>query len=194
MPPGSFIWHYAPPASSSLCTCKILELLGTCLCYLIAVLRGGLKSQVQIKRAERGSLPQVLHWGPEGAIPAGTKSKESLNKSSAVCVAVKIAMITRRATKVVACAFTCYSDAKEREEVAPQSESEDSAKRMGQCRSVTTAQDRIWSAGIPLRGCIFLWKPLLLSPRSSLFVHLIPQSPPLRPRGIYSAVPKERDR
>ncbi|SEO08381.1 hypothetical protein SAMN05216404_11138 [Nitrosospira multiformis] len=122
------------------------------------------------------------------------ETKESLNKSSAVRVAVKIAMITRRVTKVVACAFTCYSDAKEREKVAPQSEPEDSAKRMGQCRSVTTAQDRIWSASIPLRGCIFLWKTLLLSPRSSPFVHLIPQSPPLRLRGIYSAVPKERDR
>ena len=54
------------------------------------------------------------------AVQCGVLPKESLNKSSAERVAVKIGMIARRATKVVACAFTC-SDAKERNEVALQS-------------------------------------------------------------------------
>ncbi len=60
MPDGSFIWHYVLPAHHR----YAFVICSSCLelAFVIAVLRGrgGLKSQVQTRHAERGSLPQVL--------------------------------------------------------------------------------------------------------------------------------------
>src|SRR5687768_7577659 len=47
-------------SSFMLCACKILQLFGTCLCYLDDSIRDGLKSQKQVKRTEKRSLPQML--------------------------------------------------------------------------------------------------------------------------------------
>ena len=91
------------------------------------------------------------------------ESKEPLNKSSAERVAVKIGMITRRATKVVAWTY----DAKERNEVTLQSVTRGTREAgSGSVECHDRGPACSVSASIPLRGRIFLRKTPLLSPRS----------------------------
>ena len=97
------------------------------------------------------------------AVQCGVPPKEPLNKSSAERVAAKIGIIARRATKVVAWTTMPRSATKWHSRASLEGPGN---AGIGQRRVVTTAQNRIWSVRILLRGCIFLRKTLLLSPRS----------------------------
>ena len=94
-------------------------------------------------------------------------AREPLNKSSAERVAVKIGMITRRVTQVVACAFTCMAMPRSATKWHSRASPEGPVKRDGgriECHDRGPACPV--GASIPLRGRIFLRKILLLSPRS----------------------------
>lgn len=130
-------------------------------------------------------------------VQCGGPPKESLNKSSAERVAVKIGMIARRATKVVACAFKC-SDAKERNDVS----ADFAATRMGRgfasdllCQAPSEGRPKDVGRGTRKAGSgsVGSERPRKIESGASAsrfeVASSFPAKPPSRLRGICSAAP-----
>src|SRR5688500_18779627 len=119
------------------------------------------------------------------------RTKEPRNKSSAERVAIKIGMITRRATKVVACAFMCVATPRSATKWHYRASPEGPGKRDRAASSATTAVQLVpWVTASRFEVASSFGRycsSLAVAPfASSPFAHLSPQSHLRAYEGLFS--------